>query len=120
MNMRLTTRIFSHFAALLFVTAAPRAQNRLVIDVSKAKRSTSSSKVIHYQGTGSIRHSDQHTYEAAQERRSKEAAQSRVEAKEAEARRTTGSQSRSVRAAQERRTSEATERHGSVRLDTIR
>ena len=64
-------------AVLALVTAAPLAEERLIINVSKVKRSPSSSNTIHYQGTGSVRHSEQRTYEKAQSRHSVQAAESR-------------------------------------------
>lgn len=120
MSMRVSINCLSVFGILALVSAASLAQDRLVINVNKARTSSSSSKVIHYQGTGSVRHSDQRTYNSAQERSSVEGAQDRAEGKQAEARRTRTSQYRSDGQAQGRRSAEASERHGSVRLDTIR
>ena len=108
-------------AVLVLVTAAPLAQQRLTIDVSKAKRPQSSETTIHYQGTGSVRHSEQRTYEKAQDRQSSQAAENRNEIREAEERRTTSAQGRQeVQQAESRTYSRATDRHGSVHLDTIR
>jgi len=108
-------------AALLLTAAAPLAQERLVINVGQSKRPASSSHVIHYQGTGSVRHSEQRTYEAAQERRNIQEAHNRSEAQAGE-RRVSGSTEgrREVRNAGDRRTGGASDRHGSVRLDTVR
>jgi hypothetical protein len=108
-------------AVLALVTAAPLAEERLIINVSKVKRSPSSSNTIHYQGTGSVRHSEQRTYEKAQSRHSVQAAESRNEVQQAGERRTASAQERQeVQGAEDRTYSRATDRHGSVRLDTIR
>lgn len=107
--------------ALVVLAAAALAQDRLVIDVSKAKRTRSSSNAIHYQPTGSVRHSEQRSYQAAQQRQSVLAAQSRQEVQQAEDRRTGGAGTRrEVQQAESRSYSRATDRHGSVRLDTVR
>jgi hypothetical protein len=124
-------------AILVFSMAAPLAQNRLIIDVSKVNRPQSTSGAIHYQGTGSVRHSEQRTYEAAQDRRTVQAAEdrrdeskdgrgrakqdARAEEQRAEGRRTTGAENRhEVQRADDRTYGTATDRYGSVRLDTIR
>jgi len=108
-------------AVLVFVVAAPLAEERLIIDVSKVKRSTPSSNTVHYQGTGSVRHSEQRTYEKAQDRRNVQAAGDRNDAAQAGERRTASAQGRQeVQRAEDRTYSRATDRHGSVRLDTIR
>lgn len=120
MSMRLSLKCLSVVVILALVTAGSLAQDRLVINVNKAKARPASSKVIHYQGTGSIRHSDRRTYQSAQERRSAQDAQDRSEGMQAEARPTSASQSRSAGQAEGRRSAQATDRHGSVRLDTIR
>ncbi len=106
---------------LMLVTVAALAQQRLVIDVSKAKRPQSSANSIHYQGTGSVRHSEQRTYEKAQDRQSSQAAENRNEVREADERRSSSAQGRQeVQEAEDRTYSRATDRHGSVRLDSIR
>ena len=108
-------------AVLVLSAAAPLAQNRLVIDVSKVKRPQSTSGAVHYQGTGSVRHSEQRTYEAAQDRHAVQAAENRNEEQRAQARRTAGAQGRQEGQRAEGRTyGKATDRHGSVRLDTLR
>lgn len=108
-------------AALSLAMVSTLAQDRLVIDVSKAKRSSSGSKAIHYEGTGSVRHSEQRTYEQAQNRHSVQAAEGREEVQQAQGRRTRSAQGRQeVQRAEDRTYSKATDRHGSVRLDTIR
>ena len=120
MTKRLPGNCFIVLASLVLASPAPLAQERLVINVGKTNRSQSSSNVIHYQGTGSVRHSEQRTYERAQDRHSIQAAESRTAAQSAEGRRTTGAQDRTEVSAQDRTYSKATGRHGSVRLDTIR
>jgi hypothetical protein len=119
--MRFSFKRLCALAILVFSAAAPLAQNRLVIDVSKVKRPQSTSGAVHYQGTGSVRHSEQRTYEAAQDRHAVQAAENRNEEQRAQARRTAGAQSRQeVQSAEGRTYSKATDRHGSVRLDTLR
>jgi len=121
MSHRLSTLRFWIGAALVLTAAAPLAQNRLVIDVSKVQPPQSSANVIHYEGMGSIRHSDQRSYKSAQQRRSTQAAESRVELAPAQKRNTISAASeRNTQQAQERTQAKATDRHGSVRLDTIR
>jgi len=121
MTKRLPGKCFIVLAALVLASPAPLAQERLVINVGKTNRAQSSSNVIHYQGTGSVRHSEQRTYETAQDRHAIQAAESRTEGQFAKERRTTGAQDRTeVQSAQDRTYSKATDRHGSVRLDTIR
>ncbi len=121
MTMRFSVKHLCVLAGLVLSAAAPLAQNRLVIDVSKVKRPQSTSGAVHYQGTGSVRHSEQRTYEAAQDRHAVQAAENRNEVQQAQARRTAGAQSRQeVQSAEGRTYSKATDRHGSVRLDTIR
>ena len=121
MTMRFSFKRLCALAILVFSAAAPLAQNRLVIDVSKVKRPQSTSGAVHYQGTGSVRHSEQRTYEAAQDRRTVQAAENRKEEQGAQARRTADAQARrEVRRAEDRTYGKATDRHGSVRLDTIR
>ncbi|TDJ20185.1 MAG: hypothetical protein E2O65_02570 [Gammaproteobacteria bacterium] len=108
-------------AVLVLSAAAPLAQNRLVIDVSKVNRPQSTSGVVHYQGTGSVRHSEQRTYQAAQDRHAVQAAGNRNAEQGAQARRTVSAQGRhEVLRAQGRTYGKATDRHGSVRLDTVR
>lgn len=120
MTKRLPGKCFIVLASLVLASPAPLAQERLVINVGKTNRSQSGSNVIHYQGTGSVRHSEQRTYERAQDRHSIQAAENRTAAQSAEGRRTTGAQDRTEVSAQDRTYSKATDRHGSVRLDTIR
>ncbi len=121
MTMRFSIKHLCALAALGLLAAAPLAQNRLVIDVSKVKRSQSTSGAIHYQGTGSVRHSEPRTYQAAQNRHAVQAAGNRNEEQGEQARRTAGAQNRhEVQRAQGRTYGKATDRHGSVRLDTIR
>ena len=79
MSARFPIKCLFSFAALVLTTPAPLAQERLVINVGKAKRPTSSSSAIHYQGTGSVRHSEQRTYEGAQARHGVQAAENRSE-----------------------------------------
>jgi hypothetical protein len=106
---------------MVLAMSAPFAQQRLVIDVSKASNPPPKSNVIHYQGTGSIRNSDERSYKSAQARNSTQAAASRVEAAPAVSRTTISTaDERTAKGAQERTTGQATDRHGSVRLDTIR
>lgn len=120
MTARFPIKYLIAFAALLLTAVAPLAQERLVINVGKSNRSASSSGVIHYQGTGSVRHSEQRTYQAAQDRREVQAAQDRREVQAAKSRKTVDANSRrEVQDAGDRRTGEATQR-GSVRLDTVR
>ena len=119
--MRFSFKRLCALAILVFSAAAPLAQNRLVIDVSKVKRPQSTSGAVHYQGTGSVRHSKQRTYEAAQDRHAVQAAENRNEEQRAQARRTAGAQGRQEGQRAEGRTyGKATDRHGSVRLDTLR
>ncbi len=119
--MRFSFKRRCALAILVFSAAAPLAQNRLVIDVSKVKRPQSTSGAVHYQGTGSVRHSEQRTYEAAQDRHAVQAAENRNEEQRAQARRTAGAQGRQEGQRAEGRTyGKATDRHGSVRLDTLR
>ena len=119
--MRFSFKRLCALAILVFSAAAPLAQNRLVIDVSKVKRPQSTSGAVHYQGTGSVRHSEQRTYEAAQDRHAVQAAKNRNEEQRAQARRTAGAQGRQEGQRAEGRTyGKATDRHGSVRLDTLR
>jgi hypothetical protein len=121
MIMRFPSKRIWAFAVLVLVTATPFAEDRLVINVSKARQSQPSAQVIHYQGAGSVRHSEQRTYESAQARHSTQGAQNRRESQGAQTRRTAGAQDRREVPGAERRTySQATDRHGSVRLDTIR
>jgi len=121
MTMRFSIKRLCALAVLVLSAAAPLAQNRLVIDVSKVKRPQSTSGAVHYQGTGSVRHSEQRTYEAAQDRHTVQAAENRKEEQGAQARRTADAQSRKeVQRAEDRTYGKATDRHGSVRLDTIR
>ena len=108
------------FAALVLTAVAPLAQERLVINVGKSNRSASSSNVIHYQGTGSVRHSEQRSYEAAQGRHEVQAAQNRHTSQAADRRTADAAKDRNqAQSAGDRRTGQATQR-GSVRLDTIR
>lgn len=107
-------------AVLMLATAAPLAQDRLTINVREAQRSAPPPNVIHYQGTGSVRHDEQRHSASAQSRRSSQGADSRRESQGADARRTEGSQGRRSGSAGTRRSGEASDRHGSVRLDTIR
>lgn len=119
--MQLSLRDIWILVAFVLVTAVAVGQERLVIDVSKAKRTHSSSSAIHYQPTASVRYSDQRSYQAAQARNSVREAQSREEVREAQARRTgQAAGRREVQAAESRSFGSATDRHGSVRLDTIR
>ncbi len=121
MKIRLYIKPQCAHALLVLNAAAPQAQNRLVIDVSKAKRPQSTSGAVHYQGTGSVRHSEQRTYEAAQDRHAVQAAENRKEEQGAQARRTADAQARrEVQRAEDRTYGKATDRHGSVRLDSIR
>lgn len=121
MSIRGSGKALFTASILAAVAATVFAQNRLVIDVSKSNPPPSNQDVIFYGGTGSVRNSDERSYQAAQERRSTATAQSREEGSAAEARRVGGAESRrSTSGAGERRSGEATARHGSVRLDTIR
>ena len=119
--MQVSVKRLWAFAVLVLVMMAPVAQERLVINVSEAKRSQSSASTIHYQPTGSVRHSEQRSFTAAQSRHSVRDAESRREVQQAKDRRTGGAASRrEVQNAEGRTYSQATDRHGSVRLDTIR
>ena len=107
-------------SALSLVTAV-LAEDRLIINVPEARRTQPSSKVIHYQPPGSVRHSEQRSYSAAQQRHSTRGAQGRDEVQPAQERRTTSAQTRhEIQDAESRTYSRATDRHGSVRLDTVR
>lgn len=109
------------FAGLVLATASTPAQGRLVIDMGASLPPQPSSKVIHYGGTGSVRHSEQRSYQNAQSRHSVRAASSRTGSAPAQSRTTVRAGDRNVVAdAQSRSHSEASVRHGSVRLDTIR
>lgn len=120
MSVRPFFRFIWALGALSLVTAA-LAEDRLVINVSKARRTQSSSNAIHYQPTGSVRHSEQRSYSAAQQRQSTREAQGRDEVQPAQERRTTSAQTRrEVQGAESRSYSRATDRHGSVHLDTVR
>ncbi len=120
MTMRFSIKCPCALAVLVLSVAAPLAQNRLVIDVSKVNRPQSRSGVIHYQGTGSVRHSERRSYEAAQGRHTVQA-ENRNEEQQAQARRTATAQGRQeVQKAEARTYGKATDRHGSVHLDTIR
>jgi hypothetical protein len=120
-NARFPIKRLFTLAALLLTASAPLAEQRLVIDVSKTKRPPTRSSAIHYQGTGSVRHSEQRTYEGAQARHGVQAAENRSEVQQAEGRSTVGAQDRNeVQNAEDRTYGKATSRHGSVRLDTIR
>jgi hypothetical protein len=121
MTMRFSIKCLCALAVLVLSAAAPLAQSRLVIDVSKVKRPQTTSGAVHYQGTGSVRHSEQRTYEAAQDRHAVQAAGNRNEEQGAQARHTVSAQGRQeVQRAEGRTYTKATDRHGSVRLDTIR
>jgi hypothetical protein len=121
MSMQLSLRDTWALVALVLLTTVAMGQERLVIDVSKAQRTRSSSSAVHYQPTASVRHSEQRSYEAAQTRHSVRDAQSRREVQGAQTRRTAdASGRREVQEAESRSFSGATDRHGSVRLDTIR
>jgi len=121
MSKRFFIRCSWALAILVFSMAAPVAQNRLIIDVSKAKRPQSTSGAIHYQGTGSVRQSEQRTYEAAQDRRTAHAAEDRRGEQRARERHTIGADNRHEgQRAEDRTEGTATDRYGSVRLDTIR
>ena len=114
------TRVSVLVALVIFVVGAI-AEDRLVINVSKARQSRSNQQVIHYQPTGSVRHSEQRSFSAAQSRHSVRDAQRRNAQQGAGERRTRSAQSRhEVQGAEGRTHSRATDRHGSVRLDTIR
>ena len=121
MNARFPIKRLFTLAALLLTASAPLAEQRLVIDVSKSKRSASSSNVVHYQGTGSVRHSDQRTYESAQDRHSVQATQNRAASLADERRTIVGAEDRKEeQGAEDRTIGHATDRHGSVHLDTVR
>jgi hypothetical protein len=120
MSTRISVNHLWVVTALVLATAAPLAQDRLVINVREAQRSSPSPAVVHYQGTGSVRHSEQRSYASAQSRHSTQGAQRRDESRGAETRRTRESQGRTSGAAGARTHSGASDRHGSVRLDTIR
>ena len=121
MSKRFLIRCSWALAILVFSMAAPVAQNRLIIDVSKAKRPQSTSGSVRYQGTGSVRHSEQRTYEAAQDRRAAHAAEDRRGEQRSRERHTIGAEDRHEgQRAQDRTEGTATDRYGSVRLDTIR
>jgi hypothetical protein len=108
-------------AVLMLATAAPLAQDRLTINVREAQRSSSPPNVVHYQGTGSVRHDEQRHSASAQDRRASQGAQGRRESQGAQDRRESqGAQNRRTGGADSRRTGSASDRHGSVRLDTIR
>ena len=108
-------------AALLPLAATTVAQDRLVIDVSKAVPPETGSKVIHYQGSSSVHNSDERSYKQAEARRSAYAAESRSSAEPAGERLTRDAESRQTAEASQRSTStKSTIRYGSVRLDTIR
>ena len=108
-------------AGLALATTPVVAEQRLIIDMSTVKPPPSSSQVIHYQGTGSVRHSEQRSYQSAQERESIRAAEERTEFSPAQYRTTVSAGDRRVaKDAQDRTYSDASVRHGSVRLDTIR
>ena len=121
MSMRFPPRRIWVFAALVTFAVGTLAQDRLIINVPKARQSRSNQQVIHYQPTGSVRHSEQRSYSAAQSRQSVRDAQSRREVQGAGDRRTRSAQTRrEVQMAEGRTHGRATDRHGSVRLDTIR
>ena len=121
MTARFSIKCLISLAALLLTAVAPLAEERLVINVGQSKRPASSSNVIHYQGTGSVRHSEQRTYEAAQDRQNVQAAQNRSESQAGQRRNTGSAEGRNeVQNAGDRRTGEASDRHGSVHLDTVR
>ena len=108
-------------AGFSLATATAVAEQRLIIDMGAVKPPPSSSQVIHYQGAGSVRHSEQRSYQSAQQRQSIRAAEERTEISPAQYRTTAGAGDRRVVTdAQGRTYSEASARHGSVRLDTIR
>jgi len=121
MTARFPVRSMIALAVMTLTAVAPHAQERLVIDVGKSKRSASSSNVVHYQGTGSVRHSDQRTYESAQERHSVQATQNRSASTADEGRTIVGAEDRKEeQGAEDRTIGHATDRHGSVHLDTVR
>ena len=106
---------------MMFSMAGPLAQNRLIIDVSKVNRPQIAAGGVHYQGTGSVRHSEQRTYEAAQDRRAAHAAEDRRDEQRTQGRHTTDAEDRhEVQKAEDRTYGTASDRYGSVRLDTIR
>lgn len=108
-------------AALIPLAVTSVAQDRLVIDVSKAKPPETSSKVIHYGGSASVHNSEERSYKQAEARRSTSAAGSRSSSNSAGERRTRDAESRQAGQASQRTTStKSTIRYGSVRLDTIR
>lgn len=120
MSMHFAVKTWWAPAALLLVAAAPLAQDRLVINVREAQKSAPAPNVVHYGGTGSVRHSEQRSYTSAQSRRSTQEAERRAESQGAQERRTRESSSRSSVDASGRTHGQASARHGSVRLDTIR
>jgi hypothetical protein len=120
MSIRFSIKCFWALVALVLAMVAPLAQDRLIINVGKARSPQPSSSVIHYQGTGSVRHSEQRAYASAQNRHSIQVAESRSEGRSAAPRTTVSANSRQAGAATGRTTGQATDRHGSVRLDTIR
>ncbi len=121
MSVRFSSKCLFALAALLLTAPASLAQERLVIDVGKTKRPPAGSNVIHYHGTGSVRHSEQRTYESAQARHTVQAAENRTDVQAAEGRTTADAEDRKeVQNAEDRTYGKATSRHGSVRLDTIR
>ena len=95
------------------------AEERLIIDVSGRGSGDSSSNVVHYRGDWSVRHSEQRTYKEAQSRTRVGSAEARSSTA-AEERRAGGAGGRTTVAASSRSTGQATARHGSVRLDTVR
>lgn len=105
---------------LLLATLTALAADRLVIDVSKVQRSSTDRDVVHYQGTGSVRHSEQRSYASAQSRNSARDAERREESQAARDRRIGHTEIRTTGQADSRSFAGATDRHGSVRLDTIR
>ena len=110
-------------AGLALATTVAVAEQRLVIDMGAVKSPPSSTQpqIIHYQGTGSVRYSGQRSYQSAQARQSVQVAEERTEISPAKDRTTAGaSERRTVDDAQSRTHSEASTRHGSVRLDTVR
>jgi predicted transcriptional regulator len=121
MIARRPTNLLWACAGLALATTAAVAEQRLIIDMGAVKPPPPSSKVIHYQGTGSVRYSEQRSYQSAQERQSVRAAEERTEISPAQYRTTiSAGDRRVVKDAQGRTYSEASARHGSVRLDTIR
>jgi hypothetical protein len=121
MSARFPIKCLFAVAGLALTVPAPLAQERLVIDVGKTKRPPSSSNTIHYQGTGSVRHSEQRTYEGAENRHTVQAAENRTEVQAVEGRSIVGAENRrEVQNADDRTYSKATDRYGSIRLDTVR